>query len=379
MQMAVDVASFTGAEADQLRRAMGAKRSSAKMHALMARFFDGCARNGLDRELATRIFEQIHAFSGYGFPEAHSMSFALLVYASAWFKRYYPAAFCAGLLRAQPMGFYSPQSLVADARRHGVLVREPDINASLAHATLEPDPDSAGGVALRLGLAAVRHLGEAVAEQIVAERQAHGPYASISDLTGRVQLKRSTAEALATAGAFSSFGGDRRQDLWAAGAAATTRPDHLPGLVPGLDAPALPGMTRFEVTAADLWATNVSPDSHPVQYLRNLLNQGGAITAADLAKVEDGTRVWVGGAITHRQRPATAGGITFLNLEDETGMANVLVSPGLWQRNRLVARASTALLIRGQAQAAEGVVTLVADRIEALDLSMVTAPSRDFR
>src|SRR5213078_4712155 len=127
MQMAVDVASFTGAEADQLRRAMGSKRSSAKMKALMARFFAGCAANGLDRELAPRIFEQIHAFSGYGFPEAHSMSFALLVYASAWFKRYYPAAFCAGLLRAQPMGFYSPQSLVADARRHGVHIREPNI------------------------------------------------------------------------------------------------------------------------------------------------------------------------------------------------------------------------------------------------------------
>jgi error-prone DNA polymerase len=195
-----------------------------KVKALMARFFDGCAANGLNRELATRIFEQIHAFSGYGFPEAHSMSFALLVYASAWFKRYYPAAFCAGLLRAQPMGFYSPQSLVADARRHGVTVREPDINASLAHSTLEPDPESTGGVALRLGLTGVRHLGDAVADQIVAERQANGPYASIGDLTRRIQLKRSAAEALATAGAFAEFGGDRRQDLWAAGAAATTRP-----------------------------------------------------------------------------------------------------------------------------------------------------------
>ncbi len=376
MQMAVDVASFTGAEADQLRRAMGAKRSSAKMKALMARFFAGCEANGLDRELATRIFEQIHAFSGYGFPEAHSMSFALLVYASAWFKRYYPAAFCAGLLRAQPMGFYSPQSLVADARRHGVLVREPDITASLAHATLEPDAGSTGGVALRLGLAGVRHLGEAIADRIVAERDANGPYAGVGDLTRRVQLKKNAVEALATAGA---FGGDRRQDLWAAGAAAATRPGHLPGLAPGLDAPALPGMTRLEVTAADLWATGVSPDSHPVEYLRALLTRRGAITVAELMRIEDGTRVWVGGAVTHRQRPATAGGITFLNLEDETGMANVLVSPGLWQRQRLVARTSAALLVRGQAQAAEGVVTLVADRLETLDLSMRAGPSRDFR
>ncbi|MEA5367155.1 error-prone DNA polymerase [Amycolatopsis sp., V23-08] len=379
MQMAVDVASFTGAEADQLRRAMGAKRSSAKMRALMARFFDGCARNGLDREMATRIFEQIHAFSGYGFPEAHSMSFALLVYASAWFKRYYPAAFYAGLLRAQPMGFYSPQSLVADARRHGALVREPDINASLAHATLEPEPDSTGGVAIRLGLAAVRHVGADVAGAIVAERQAHGPYTSIGDLTGRIQLKKTAAEALATAGAFTRFGPDRRQALWAAGAAATTRPAHLPGLAPGLDAPALPGMTRFEVTAADLWATSVSPDSNPVEYLREYLDKRGALTAAELTQAEDGTRVWVGGAVTHRQRPATAGGITFLNLEDETGMANILVSPGLWTRQRVIARTSSALLIRGRVQTAEGVVTLLADRLEAIDLSMVTAPSRDFR
>ncbi len=376
MQMAVDVASFAPAEADQLRRAMGAKRSSAKMKALMARFFDGCEANGIGRELATRIFEQIHAFSGYGFPEAHSMSFALLVYASAWVKRYYPAAFCAGLLRAQPMGFYSPQSLVADARRHGVHVREPDVNASLAHATLEPDPGSTGGVALRLGLAGVRHLGGDVAERIVAEREANGPYGGVGDLTRRVRLKKNAVEALATAGA---FGGDRRQDLWAAGAAAAARPGHLPGLAPGLDAPALPGMTRLEITAADLWATGVSPDSHPVEYLRELLDARGAITTAELTRVRDGTRVWVGGAVTHRQRPATAGGITFLNLEDETGMANVLVSPGLWRRQRLVARTSAALLVRGRAQAAEGVVTLVADRLERIDLSMRAGPSRDFR
>jgi error-prone DNA polymerase len=138
-------------------------------------------------------------------------------------------------------------------------------------------------------------------------------------------------------------------------------------------------MTRFEVTAADLWSTGVSPGSHPVQYLRQLLDRRGAISTAALAKVEDGTRVWVGGAVSHRQRPATAGGITFLNLEDETGMANILVSPGLWQRQRLVARTSSALLIRGQVQATEGVVTLVADRLEPLDLKMAAAPSRDFR
>ncbi|QKV81139.1 hypothetical protein HUT10_10295 [Amycolatopsis sp. Hca4] len=276
------------------------------------------------------------------------------------------------------MGFYSPQSLVADARRHGVLVREPDINASLAHATLEPDADSTGGVAIRLGLAGVRHLGDDVAEQIVTERQARGPYTGIGDLTGRVQLKKTAAEALATAGAFTRFGGDRRQDVWAAGAAATTRPGHLPGLVPGLDARALPGMTRFEVTAADLWATSVSPDSHPVQFLRELLDARGAITTAALAGVEDGTRVWVGGAVTHRQRPATADGITFLNLEDETGMANVLVSPGLFHRFKQVLR-NPAIVVRGVVQIGQGTASVVADQVAPLDIRNLALPSRDFR
>jgi error-prone DNA polymerase len=328
MQMATDVASFTSAESDQLRRAMGAKRSTAKMERLRERFFAGAAANGITGELADRIFEQIHAFSGYGFPEAHSMSFALLVYASAYVKKYYPAAFCAGLLRAQPMGFYSPQSLVADARRHGVVIHGPDINARGVHATLEPNPDSIDGVAVRLGLGGVKSLGEEVADRIVASRTEHGPFRDIGDLGHRVSMPRPTLEALATAGAFTDLGTDRRRALWAAGAAAQTRPEHLPGAAVGLDAPALPGMSQFEITAADMWATGISPDTHPVSYLRAHLTAQGAITTAALAAAADGDRVWVGGAVTHRQRPATAGGVTFLNLEDETGMANVVVSQG---------------------------------------------------
>jgi error-prone DNA polymerase len=263
LQMATDVASFTSAESDQLRRAMGAKRSTAKMERLRERFFTGAATNGITGELADRIFEQIHAFSGYGFPEAHSMSFALLVYASAYVKKYYPAAFCAGLLRAQPMGFYSPQSLVADARRHGVVIHGPDINASLTHATLEPDADSTGGVAVRLGLGAVKSLGEEVADRIVTSRTDRGPFRDIGDLGHRVPMPRPMLEALATAGAFTTFGTDRRRALRAAGAAAQTRPEHLPGAAVGLDAPALPGMSQFEITAADMWATGISPTPTP--------------------------------------------------------------------------------------------------------------------
>ncbi|WP_410570412.1 error-prone DNA polymerase [Amycolatopsis sp. cmx-4-61] len=387
MQLARDVAGFTAAEADQLRRAMGAKRSDAKMRALGKRFFDGASANEVPKDVAMRVFEQIHAFAGYGFPEAHSMSFALLVYASAWFKRYYPAAFCAGLLRAQPMGFYSPQSLVADARRHGVITREPDLNLSLAYATLEPAPDSTGGVAVRLGLAGIRKVGADLAATIVAEREAHGAYAGIAELTERVQLAHPVAEALATAGCFTRLddGLDRRSALWTAGAAARTRSGHLPGLVTGTDAPALPGMSAVEVAAADLWATGITPDLHPMRFVRdhlqNLASAAGVplVAAGQLLDVVDGTRVLVGGAITHRQRPATAGGITFLNLEDETGMTNVIVHTTTWARFQQVLRSSSAVVVRGRAQVAQGAASLIADQVTSLDLRALAGRSRDFR
>ncbi|SFP51387.1 error-prone DNA polymerase [Amycolatopsis arida] len=376
MRMAVDVAGFSPAEADQLRRAMGAKRSTARMERLRARFFAGAVANGVPEELAGRIFEQIRAFADYGFPEAHAMSFALLVYASAYLKHYHPAAFCAALLRAQPMGFYSPQSLVADARRHGVVVRGPDVNASLAHPTLESCSDSTGGPAVRLGLAGVRGLGEDTAASLVAERDDGEAFRGIADLARRVRLTEPQLEALATAGAFDGFGVERRQALWAAGAAARTRPGHLPGTVVTA-APALPGMTRLEVAAADVWATGISPGSYPIEFLRERLTELGALPTARLPEVADGTRVLVGGAVTHRQRPTTAGGITFLNLEDETGMVNVVCSAGLWARQRTVARTSPAMLVRGLLQNAEGVVTLVADRLHPLDMR-VDHRSRDF-
>ncbi|MDT8912227.1 OB-fold nucleic acid binding domain-containing protein [Amycolatopsis sp. PS_44_ISF1] len=277
------------------------------------------------------------------------------------------------------MGFYSSQSLVADARRHGVVTREPDLNLSLSHATLEPDPASAGGVAIRLALAGIRHVGQAVADRIVAERDTAGPYTSIAQLTERIQLTRPVVEALATAGTVTPLGPDRRAALWAAGAAAATRAEHLPGLALGQDAPALPGMTAVELASADLWANGVTPGVHPVQFLRTHLETLGALPAGRLLDVLDGTRITVGGAVTHKQRPATAGGITFLNLEDETGMVNIVVSPGLWQRHRRTLLASTALLIRGIAQTGQGTVSVVADHITPLDLTTLAAASRDFR
>jgi error-prone DNA polymerase len=374
MQLAVDCAGFSPAEADQLRRAMGAKRSTEKMRRLRGRFYDGMRRrHGITGEVADRIYEKLEAFANFGFPESHSLSFASLVFYSAWFKLHHPAAFCAALLRAQPMGFYSPQSLVADARRHGVVVHRPCVNAALAHATCENR-----GMEVRLGLAAVRHIGADLAGRIVSERQAGGPYATLLDLTRRVQLSVPQTEALATAGALGCFGISRREALWAAGAAATERPGRLPGVGSSSHIPALPGMTEAELAAADVWATGVSPDSHPAQFLRADLDALGVVPAAGLAGVADGSRVLVAGAVTHRQRPATARGVTFLNLEDETGMVNVLCSPGVWARHRRIAQTAAALLVRGQVQNATGAITVVADRLGTITLA-AGSRSRDFR
>uniref|UniRef100_UPI0024586EFA error-prone DNA polymerase n=1 Tax=Nocardia abscessus TaxID=120957 RepID=UPI0024586EFA len=373
MQMAVDVAGFTAVEADQLRRAMGSKRSPERMERLKDRLYQGMReRHGITGEVADRIYEKLYAFANFGFPESHSQSFASIVYYSSWFKLHHPAAFCAGLLRAQPMGFYSPQSLVADARRHGVAVHGPDVNASRAEATLEAE-----GTEVRLGLAAVRQIGEDLAARIVAAR-GERPYTSFLDLTGRVELTVAQAESLATAGALGSLGVTRREALWAAGAAAGERPDRLPGTGAATTAPTLPGMSDLETAAADVWATGVSPGSYPTQFLRPRLDALGVLPASSLLQVPDGSRVLVGGAVTHRQRPATAEGVTFLNLEDETGMVNIVCSLGLWRRYRSLAQGAAALLIRGRVQNAEGVVSVVAEHLQRMDLRMVSK-SRDFR
>ncbi|KWX26245.1 DNA polymerase [Mycolicibacterium wolinskyi] len=374
MQLAVDCAGFTAAEADQLRRAMGSKRSTQKMRRLRGRFYDGMRdRHGITGEVADRIYEKLEAFANFGFPESHSLSFASLVFYSSWFKLHHPAAFCAALLRAQPMGFYSPQSLVADARRHGVTVHGPDVNASLAYATLENH-----GMDVRLGLGSVRHIGDDLAQRMVDERKANGPFATLLDLTGRVQLSVPQTEALATAGALGCFGITRREALWAAGAAATQRPDRLPGVGSSSHIPSLPGMSALELAASDVWATGISPDSYPTEFLRADLDALGVIPADKLLEVADGTRILIAGAVTHRQRPATAQGVTFVNLEDETGMVNVLCAPGVWARHRKLAQTASALLVRGIVQNATGAVTVVADRMEPLKLR-VGSRSRDFR
>jgi error-prone DNA polymerase len=398
MQMAIDIAGFDAAGADELRRAMGSKRSAERMQRLKQRLYDGMAANGITGDLADDMFVKLAAFANYGFPESHAMSFAYLVFASAWFKRYHPAAFCAALINAQPMGFYSTQTLVDDARRHGVEVRRPDINASNAQATLEPPtvlggprneagaPPSqwgVGGPVVRLGLSEVRTLGDDIAERIQAERETNGQYRDMRDLARRMAatgkpLTTANLEALATADAFQSLGMTRRDALWAAGAAAQERADRLPGPAMGVRAPALPGMDEVEEMVADVWSTGLSPTTHPVRFVRSYLDELTAAPIESLVTVDHGARVLVGGIVTHRQRPSTAGGITFLNLEDETGMLNVVCSPGLWQRYRKVARTASAMLIRGRLERVDGVVNLVAEHLSLLTMP-VRSSSRDFR
>ncbi|MGC3993182.1 MAG: error-prone DNA polymerase [Propionicimonas sp.] len=417
MQMAMAVGDCTGEDADLLRRAMGSKRGLERIESLKEKLFAGMARNGLVGKPAEHLYAQIQAFSNFGFAESHSLSFALLVYASSWLKLHYPSAFLAGLLRAQPMGFYSPATLVNDAKRHGVDVRRPDLARSGVDAVLEavaadagsrspradaplascvaadqppvgafdptaPDDSAAhrrdAGFAVRLGLAGVRGIGAGVAGRIVAERDARGAYTSMEDLVRRTGLAQEQLEALAAAGALECLGLSRRQALWRAGSAALDQPGTLPGTLVASQPLLFEDPSATELLADDLWATGVSTGEHPIGQLRADLATRGVLATVDLATAEPGRRVRVGGLVTHRQRPATASGITFLSLEDEGGLVNVVCSVGVWQRYRKVARSSPALVVRGTLERSpEGVVNVVADQLEALPI-MVTHSSRDF-
>ena len=431
MQMAMAVGGCTADDADLLRRAMGSKRGQEKIASLRATLYAGMASNGIVGTVADDIYGKIAAFANFGFAESHSLSFGLLVYASSWLRLHYPAAFLAALLRAQPMGFYSPLSLVADARRHGVEVRRPDILRSDWQPALETvstltttgaghrsrSSDSASGtvtettgntfcldhhqppvgpfdrtahfdtddhrrdanLVVRLGLAEVTGIGETLAKKIVADRHANGDFTDLANLVRRVGLSTPQLEALAAAGAFESLGLSMREALWAAGDAARDRPEFLAGSMVTVQPPLFSMPSTSEILASDLWATGISPDDHPIHYLRAALQGRGALSAEDLKTAESGRRIEVGGIVTHRQRPATASGITFMNLEDETGLVNVICSVGMWNRYRRIARDSPALIVRGILERSpEGVTNLLADRLEALPMSTRTS-SRDFR
>jgi len=392
MQMAIDAAGFSPGEADQLRQAMGSKRSKARMARMRDRLLAGMAERGITGAAADDIATKLEAFASFGFPESHSVSFAYLVYSSAWLKLHHPAEFVAALLNAQPMGFYSPHTLVRDARRHGVEILGPCVAASRRDCTLEPRSAEAGPIgrprpgwhadpsvhAVRIGLRYVRGLSSALLDRIDEER-AVASFADLEDFTRRTGAPVDALEALATAGAFGCFGVDRRSGLWAAGALREARADKLPGVVTGIEAPPLPGMDEVEETAADLWATGLSPGRHPTEFVRAELSRRGVVTTFALRELEPHRVVEVAGVVTHRQQPETAKGTVFLNLEDETGLANVICTGPVWKRYRRVARTSPALRVRGVLERHQGVVNVLAQRIEPLDLSLAaTLRSRDF-
>ncbi|MFC5181270.1 error-prone DNA polymerase [Actinomadura harenae] len=381
MELAIACAGFTPAEADQLRQAMGAKRAPERVERLRERLMHGMAERGIPEDVAKDVYQKILGFTGYGFPESHAQSFAHLVYASAYLKRHHPAAFTAAIIRNQPMGFYSSNSLLADAKRHGITVRGVDVNASDLHTTLEEPvaptrahehAPKAPQPAIRVGLASVRDLGTATAEAIAAGR----PYRDMEDLARRVTLSAAALEALATAGAFGCFGLSRRQALWAAGALAGNSENALEGVTPGTVAPPLPAMTPVEETLADLWATGIA-HTHPMTHVREALDDLGALSSENLGEQPGDTNVVVAGLVTHRQRPPTAGGMVFMTLEDETGVINVVCPPPVFARYRSLAVDSQALLVHGRLERVDGVTHVRATRLRRLPVPG-RVRSRDF-
>jgi len=373
MQVAIAAAGFTPGEADELRRAMSHKRSHERMAGICRKLVEGMARNGIEPDVARRIFNQIAAFADYGFPESHAASFALLVYASAWLKRYYPAAFTCALLNAQPMGFYAPGTLVEDARRHGVEVRGVDVMRSGWDCTLE-------SATLRVGLRYVRGLGEKARDQIEPLLNGRRPR-SLEDWVRRSGLNVAQLRALAEGGAFDGLWPNRRSALWeilkhSRGAAGPLAP--LPA--EGRAAP-VPALTPVELTEADYRVTGLSPAGHPLRHLRETLRAEGVTPAADLARCRDGDQVTVAGLVICRQRPRTAKGFCFVTLEDETGLSNVVVTPKLFEEHRRTVVRSPLLLVEGVLQEEQGVLNVRGRRFAALGRAAGTAHvrSRDFR
>ncbi|HBJ33860.1 MAG TPA: error-prone DNA polymerase, partial [Planctomycetaceae bacterium] len=392
MRLAVVAAGFTPGEADQLRRAMAAWRRPGVIDRFRTKLIEGMAANGLTGEFAEHVFNQIRGFGEYGFPESHAASFALLVYASCYLKRHYPAAFCAALLNSQPMGFYAPSQLVADAKRHGVEVCAPDVNRSDWDCTLFANSQSAtaankmGPMALRLGLRMIKGLSVESAQRIVDERNAAGEFLDLADLKRRVGLSQGVLTILADADALASLTRDRRAAIWQSLAQEKTSChtpllDSLDGEGDDLVPDELLPMAPEDEVQADYQTTGLSLKAHPISFFRDSLQSRGCVTAADLANLRDGRRVRVGGIVLLRQRPSTAKGVTFVTLEDETGPVNLVLFAAVWQRFFRVAKTSNAWLVEGDLQNQKGVIHVVVGNIEDLgeELNGIKVSSRDFR
>jgi error-prone DNA polymerase len=388
MQLAIVAAGFTPGEADQLRRSMAAWRRRGGLEKFEQRLIDGMAARGLSESFARQIYQQILGFGEYGFPESHAASFSLLVYVSSWLKHYEPAAFCAALLNSQPMGFYAPAQLVADARRHGVEVRSVDVAISEWDCTLEIGSGSIRRwqklnltlfkPALRLGLRMIAGLKEESVKRIVAAR-AQRPFAHVADLAHRARLDQGDLTALAAAGALASLAGHRHNAVWEVAGV-----EKLPPILAGAtfeDAdPQLPAPTEGQDIVADYRALGLSLGRHPLALLRRQLAKRRLVTAADIARAPHGCIARTAGIVIGRQRPDTASGVIFVTLEDETGCTNVIVWRDLSDRQRRELLGSRLMAVYGTVEREGEVVHVLAGRLVDLTpmLGSLQTRSRDF-
>jgi len=380
LRMAMTVASFSGAEAEELRRAVGMRRSMQRMKDLEGRLRDGMTRNGIGPEAQDNIVQGISSFAMYGFPESHAASFALIAYASAYLKVHYLAAFTCGLLNNHPMGFYSPAVLIKDAQRHGLRVRPIDAQRSHWLCTLEAEPD--GSLSLRIGLNYVKGLRQSSVEALL-EARIDGIFANVDQLAARVpQLNRKELVALASVGALNSLDQveHRRDALWQVEQAGRPVGPLLrsAGPIQASASSPLQRMTADERLSADFAGTGITTGPHPMAWQRHRLRQKGILSATELEHCGSNRSVRIAGCVIARQRPGTAKGFVFLSLEDETGIANVILAPDVFEQNRLIVTRSRFLEIQGKLQNQDGVIHVKAQRITPMDMAGANIRSHDF-
>jgi error-prone DNA polymerase len=408
LRMAMTVAGFTAGEAEELRRAMGFKRSAQRMQALEARLRSGMAARGITGKTADDIVRSITSFALYGFPESHAASFALLAYASAYLRAHHLAAFTCAMLNNWPLGFYHPATLVKDAQRHGLRVLPIDVGRSSwlcrleqvnsrqskveskASGPIDYQLSTIDSLSLRLGLRYVSGLREKAGRCIEAER-AKMPFASVADCAARCQLRENEMATLAHIGAFAGFGCTRREALWQA-AAVPREPLLKQGVrvlrcygvrddsvTPNTVTPCpLPPMSPIEHTLADYKGTGIAVGPHIMTHLREPLAREGVLRAVDLASARNGQWTKIAGLVIVRQRPGTAKGFCFITLEDETGTANAVVVPDMFQRYRVVIHTAAILLIEGPLQKLDGVIHVRAGRVREVSVATGHCPPRDF-
>jgi error-prone DNA polymerase len=378
MQIAIVAAGFTPGEADGLRRAMAAWKRRGGLTPYRERLLSGMAANGYKSEFAEQIYKQILGFGEYGFPESHAASFALLTYISCWLKCHEPVAFAAALINSQPMGFYAPAQITQDLRRNGLAVLPVDVTASDWHCTLERTAQGAGP-ALRLGLCLVRGLSEAEAERIVQAR-AQGAFDDVDGLAARARLSPRSARSLAAAGALAALSAHRHEAHWRA-----LGVERLPALIAGVSAreaqASLPAPTEIQNILADYRHLGLTTGRHPLALLRPKMSSRGFSSSGDLQRLPDGSRVRVGGLITHMQQPSTASGVVFASLEDEAGIVNIILWPAVFAAQRRCALESNLLVVEGALQRRDRVAHVVAQRLYDASrwLAGLERDSRDFR